>query len=188
MFCPMCGKKNIEEASFCQHCGKSIPILDTEEKPSSSPTSATPVSGLAVPQTKYAGFWLRFLAYLIDSMVIGVGLSVLYFALNLHSEMPVPGQGFVFVLLSWAFIWAYHAQMESSKYQATLGKIVVGIIVTDLNGDRISFGKATGRFWGKLVSGLILGIGYLMAGFTKSKQALHDELTGCLVVRKGAQG
>ena len=74
--------------------------------------------------------------------------------------------------------------MESSPKQATLGKMALSIVVTDLEGKRISFGKATGRYWGKIISGLILCIGYFMAGFTEKKQAFHDMMAGCLVVAK----
>ncbi len=74
--------------------------------------------------------------------------------------------------------------MESSSKQATLGKMALGIIVTDVNGERIGFGRATGRFFGKIVSGMIFYIGYIMAGFTDRKQALHDMMAGTLVVNK----
>jgi uncharacterized RDD family membrane protein YckC len=74
--------------------------------------------------------------------------------------------------------------MESSSKQATLGKLALGIVVTDLNGNRISFGRATGRYFGKIVSGMIFAIGYIMAGFTEKKQALHDMIASCLVVLK----
>lgn len=80
--------------------------------------------------------------------------------------------------------WLYFTLMESSRYQATLGKIVMGAIVTDLNGKRISFGRANGRFFGKWISGMVMYIGFLMAGFTEKKQAMHDMLAGCLVVQK----
>jgi uncharacterized RDD family membrane protein YckC len=81
--------------------------------------------------------------------------------------------------------WLYFALMESSVKQGTLGKMALGLIVTDLYGRRISFGRASGRFFGKLITSMIpLGIGYMMAGFTEKKQALHDVLAGCLVLRK----
>jgi uncharacterized RDD family membrane protein YckC len=73
--------------------------------------------------------------------------------------------------------------MESSARGATLGKMALGLRVVDLNGDRIGFGRATGRYFGKIVSGLILGIGYFMAAFTQQKQALHDIMAGCLIIR-----
>jgi uncharacterized RDD family membrane protein YckC len=79
--------------------------------------------------------------------------------------------------------WLYFALMESSAKGATLGKMALGLRVTDLSGNRISFGRATGRYFGKIVSGMIFSIGYIMAGFTQQKQALHDIMAGCLVVR-----
>ncbi len=87
-------------------------------------------------------------------------------------------------LVAFAGSWLYHTLMESSRRQATLGKMALGIIVTDLNGNRISFARANGRFFGKWVSGMIMNIGYLMAAFTEKKQALHDMLASCLVILK----
>jgi uncharacterized RDD family membrane protein YckC len=55
--------------------------------------------------------------------------------------------------------------------------------VTDMNGNKIGFGKASGRHFGKILSGMILSIGYIMAAFTEKKQALHDKMAGCLVVK-----
>jgi uncharacterized RDD family membrane protein YckC len=78
----------------------------------------------------------------------------------------------------------YYSLMESSPWQATLGKRALGLQVTDLHGNRISFGRATGRYFAKIVSGLTLSIGYLMAGFTRRKQALHDIISECLVIRR----
>jgi uncharacterized RDD family membrane protein YckC len=80
--------------------------------------------------------------------------------------------------------WIYYAALESSSWQATLGKKILGLRVTDLAGNRISFARASGRFFGMILSSMILGIGFLMAGFTARKQALHDILAGCLVLRQ----
>ena len=82
--------------------------------------------------------------------------------------------------------WLYFAGLESSSKQATPGKMAMGIQVTDLNGHRISFGRATARYLGKILSSMILMIGYLMVLFTARKQGLHDLLAGCLVVRRPA--
>ena len=90
----------------------------------------------------------------------------------------------VFGLGIFAGSWLYHTMMESSRHQATLGKMALGIKVTDLNGARISFARANGRFFGKWISSMIMNIGYLMAAFTEKKQALHDILAGCLVISK----
>lgn len=81
-------------------------------------------------------------------------------------------------------LWLYFAIMESSKFQGTVGKIAIGLVVSDLEGNRISFAGATGRCFGKILSSMILMIGYILAGFTQKKQALHDMLDGTLVWRK----
>jgi uncharacterized RDD family membrane protein YckC len=84
-----------------------------------------------------------------------------------------------------ALHWPYFAAMESSERQATIGKSVLSLRVTDYEGRRISFGRATGRFFAKIVSGMVpLFIGYIMAAFTEKKQALHDMIAGTLVLRK----
>jgi uncharacterized RDD family membrane protein YckC len=80
--------------------------------------------------------------------------------------------------------WLYFAIMESSHFQGTVGKIVLGMKVVDLQGNKISFLKATGRSFGKYLSSIILLIGYIMAAFTEKKQALHDMIAGCLVVKR----
>ena len=74
--------------------------------------------------------------------------------------------------------------MESSKFQGTIGKLALGIIVTDMEGNKISFGRATGRYFGKFVSAIILYVGFMMAGFTEKKQGLHDILASTLVWKK----
>ena len=78
----------------------------------------------------------------------------------------------------------YFALMESSPWQATLGKKVVGLYVTDINGRRLSIGRATGRTFAKFLSSMTAGIGYLLCGFTEKKQALHDMVAKCLVLRR----
>ena len=139
---------------------------------------------------EYAGFWRRSVAMSIDGILLGVVQAVLTIGLigSLATEENGDEQalgGFImFNLLIIIGMWLYFAMMESSKIQGTLGKMLVGIVVTDVNGDRISFGRASGRYFGKFVSGVILMIGYLMAAFTERKQALHDIMAGCLVIRK----
>ena len=91
----------------------------------------------------------------------------------------------VLATLSILLQWLYHAYLESGENQATWGKQALGLYVTDLTGNPVSFGRASGRFFGKIVTGMIpLGIGYIMAGFTERKQALHDMIAGCLVLRR----
>ena len=81
--------------------------------------------------------------------------------------------------------WLYYALMESSAKQATLGKMALGIMVTDGQGRRVSFARATGRYFAKIISNIILYIGYIMIAFTVRKQGLHDIIADCLVVVKG---
>jgi uncharacterized RDD family membrane protein YckC len=90
------------------------------------------------------------------------------------------GTFFIFIILG---NWLYYSLMESSSRQATLGKMAVGIKVTDMNGQRISFLNATGRYFGKIISGAVFMIGYIMIIFTEKKQGLHDIMAGTLVVR-----
>ena len=125
--------------------------------------------------TNYAGFWKRFIAYLIDWAILFVVLVVLALV------------GLNQVLLNLVAIvagWLYFGLMESSEKQATLGKIALGMVVTDESGNRITFGRASGRFFAKILSGIILAIGYIMAAFTAKKQALHDILAKTLVLNK----
>jgi uncharacterized RDD family membrane protein YckC len=120
----------------------------------------------------YAGFWKRLVALLIDSIIVGiiVGIGNVILAEWLAGLLGVVAG------------WLYWAGMESSARQATFGKQALNIYVTDLYGQRISFMRATGRYFAKILSGMILLIGYLMAAFTARKQALHDILANTLVL------
>ncbi|TGC06664.1 hypothetical protein CUN85_12740 [Methanolobus halotolerans] len=90
---------------------------------------------------------------------------------------------FFFITVLYVLIrWLYFAIMESSSYQATFGKQLIGMKVTDLAGNRISFWKATLRHFAKILSSVVFYLGYLMIGFTEKKQGLHDMIAGCLVV------
>jgi uncharacterized RDD family membrane protein YckC len=137
----------------------------------------------------YAGFWLRFLAWLIDYTIFIIVTSAVWMLFDLPIPPDARGQ-YVFRLfffsnpLGLIIGWLYFAFMESGDKQGTLGKMIVKIKVTDLNGNKISFGRASGRFWAKLISGLILGIGYFIAGFTAKKQAQHDLMAKCLVLKR----
>ena len=152
-----------------------------------------------LPKKKYAGFWRRVLAALIDSIpiiiigfVIAVGSSLLYdhlyFEMDYNYDTANVISFIVFIPAFIVSIWLYSALMESSALQATLGKLVTRIIVTDVKGKRISFGKATARFFGKIISVLTIGIGFIMVGITRKKQGLHDKMAGCLVLTKKEEG
>lgn len=128
----------------------------------------------------YAGFWIRFLATLIDGIVIVTFVGIVVNLIGIGGAQQASLSYSLFML---AAQWGYYSLMESSERQATLGKIVLGLRVTDLQGNRISFGKATARFFGKVLSGLLLFIGYIMVAFTDKKQGLHDKLVSTLVLK-----
>jgi len=153
-----------------------------------------PVAAPAGPPV-YAGFWLRFVAWILDFFLLFVVGSIIGFVLGFERPMFNPHRGFGnpafnFGLMSIQSVmgavigWLYYALMETSNFQGTLGKMALGLIVTDLSGQPISFGRATGRYFGKFISEMTLSIGYMMAGWTQQKQALHDIMAGCLVLRK----
>jgi uncharacterized RDD family membrane protein YckC len=181
MFCPTCGQEALEQTNFCQYCGHTL-----HPEAQNRPVSTAP----------YAGFWRRFAALIIDEMFIAIVVvgaeAVLGAFLGRNSGLRLSifgGKqlGAVFaskVMGSTLIHWLYWAGMESSAYQATLGKMALGLKVTDLQGEPISFGRATGRYFGKIISALLLGIGFLMVGWTEKKQALHDIMAGNLVLKK----
>jgi uncharacterized RDD family membrane protein YckC len=201
MYCSKCGANVVDGATFCSACGQPVPGVGVV----AAPTSV--IGGVAArPQVAYAGFWLRFVAVIIDAIVLWIAGAVITFpiigAMGLRGLMrggfgpygggpatpadmlPLMSMIFRLILISLVLKWLYYALLESSAWQATLGKKALGLEVTDLEGHRIGFGRATGRFFGKIVSGFILWIGFIMAGFTEKKQALHDMMAGTLVIRK----
>ena len=131
----------------------------------------------------YAGFWRRVLAVILDGFVVGIVTVPLSLAFGGGDGTGSTAYSPEASSISTAITWLYYAFMESSSKQATLGKMALGIIVTDLEGRRIGFGKATGRHFAKILSALIIGIGFLMVAFTQRKQGLHDILAGTLVVK-----
>jgi len=131
----------------------------------------------------YAGFWRRLGAYLIDGLLLGTVQATI--TILVYTTAPYDLRAQVNVLpVSILLAWAYYALMESSPAQATVGKIALGIYVTDREGDPIDFRRASIRFWAKVISSLALMLGWLMAAFTPRKRALHDLLAGTLVLRR----
>ena len=155
-------------------------------------------------QTEYAGFWIRFIAYIIDNIIIGfiefiVVLPILgllgfkVFELSTLRELenadpdiliPVIASAITGLSLTVLLItWFYYALMQSGPRQATVGKMVLNLKVTDIDGGRLTFARASLRYFSKILSGLFMMIGYIMAGFTAKKQALHDMIANTYVVR-----
>ena len=206
MYCSKCGAVLAGDAVFCQSCGTQVTRAAAVLAPSGGTVS--PHAGVGAiayaSNVTFAGFWLRFVAYLLDSVIIGFAVTILFVpffflmggvamleTLPRHAERVDPAQfmAFLSLILTLAAIaevakWLYFAHLESGEKQATWGKQALGIYVTDLAGQRVTFGRATGRFFAKIVSGLIpLGIGFVMAGFTERRQALHDMIASTLVLR-----
>ncbi len=186
--CPMCGCDNKRGAVFCENCGV---VIEVAPHPGFT-TQYAPPSDAPV----YSGFWLRYVAYIIDTAVLSVVAAPLYFLiifLPLAAAVGAKEEEGIFLIFPcmcvfyfFAFVidFLYFSLMESSKYQATVGKMALGIIVTDMEGNRLTFGRAAGRTLAKALSGLAFSVGFIIAGFTEKKQALHDIITNCLVVMK----
>ena len=155
----------------------------------------------------YAGFWKRFGAAIIDIIILGIVNFVVLTPILGMIGINMPGSPFSSLMgggppdvealvaslaamfgIGWVVTTAldilYHSFLESSKFQGSVGKMALGIIVTDTAGAKLDFGKAAIRNAGKIISGMILAIGYIMAGFTEKKQALHDMIASTLVVNK----
>ncbi|PLR81410.1 hypothetical protein CVD25_20410 [Bacillus canaveralius] len=158
---------------------------------------------------QYGGFWIRFAASLIDSIVVGIPMAILiiiigfmlfnstgaidammtdsaYMEQELTDEEAIAllGTYLVSVVVSLIVSTLYFAGLHASKWQATVGKKLLGLKVTDLNGNRISFWRSLGRYLAMMFLSSILLIGYIIAAFTEKKQSLHDLIAGTVVLKK----
>jgi uncharacterized RDD family membrane protein YckC len=145
------------------------------------------------PRPSFAGFWLRAFACFIDTILI-VAIFLLgasFFPATFEKLMPpvtasltdMPQPAPIVIVLLILLGCMYYTMFEASNWQATPGKRILRLYVTDLNGQRLTFGRALMRNLARQISGFLF-IGYIIAGFTEKKQALHDILAGCLVLRK----
>ncbi len=212
MYCSKCGANVPDGIAFCSACGQ--PMAGFAIGPSAAtplpPGAATPVYAPTVqagwqapaarPALAYAGFWLRFVAWIIDRIVLQFATSIVMFPFaasmglrqifrnhppsSVEDLFPAIASMARLFWIALLLTWLYYALLESSAWQATLGKKALGLEVTDLTGRRISFGRATGRYFARFISVMTIGIGYIMAGFTEKKQALHDIIAGTLVMRR----
>lgn len=183
-------------------------------QPAAVPGAVFAPAGVAAPRTwppstyaasfLYAGFWLRVVAAIIDGIVLSIPflpfmIAVFSGVIPVLMRSPNPPEVIFAVLprlillgVSWIIAsWLYWSLMESSSWQATLGKKALGLYVTDLTGRRASFGRTSGRFCaGRLVGivpyigGLYFLVDCICAGLTERKQAIHDIIASCLVLRK----
>lgn len=205
MYCSKCGAAMPGGTAFCSNCGQAFSVAANMARIPPTGGSAVVPAYAAVPRLEYADFWLRTLAYLIDSAVIGIGFVAILIPLifltglggllsRFHPDEGMNDFGIALIIgviflaatVSLVVTWLYHALMESSEWQATVGKRLLGLMVTDMSGQRVSFGRSTGRHFAKIITNLVPAlIGYIMAAFTEKKQALHDMVAGCLVLRRG---
>lgn len=203
-FCSACGQPVLSSSVVppippVSSAPPPVPVPN-QYPPAYVPPAQAPWQTSARPPVAYAGFWLRLVAFIIDAIVLSflgtiitlpfmasVGLRGImrgHMPMSPEELMPLVGALVRLALIRTVLNWLYYALFESSAWQATLGKKALGLEVTDMQGIRISFGRATGRFFAKIISSIILFIGFIMAGFTEKKQALHDMIAGTLVIRK----
>ncbi len=136
-----------------------------------------------------AGFWKRFVAVMIDAIILGLLTFLLMMGVGMviGGMMHDPELMFKFsqfgMLMDVIMFWLYFALQESSPLQATLGKRLLGIYVTDGDGERLTFVRATIRYFSKYLSSIFM-IGFIMAAFTKNKQGLHDLIADTLVLNR----
>jgi len=210
VYCSKCGSTIADTVTVCPVCGQpqgaGIPLPPPPLLQPAGPAYVTP-DWQPAPVVAYAGFWLRVVANLLDGFILAVPVGIVIVILILSSSLgtfmhnfpnppdpPDPSEAFgvalaigigVFILLAIVGNWLYFACFESSTWQATPGKKVLNIAVTDMTGARITFGRASGRFFAKFITRLIpLGIGFILAGITERKQALHDMIASTLVLRR----
>lgn len=179
MFCSRCGSWAPDNQATCSLCGLALQVDNWGVVPARPAT-------VVVPIVSYAGFWRRLTSVLLDSVLLFfpaatmrvlVGLPALPDLLN---ATPTPPSAVAAEML---LDLLYVAVFVSSRRRATLGMQVMGLELTDLNGARIGFGRATLRWIAQILDLITLGIGYLIMLFTPRRQTLHDLVTGTVMVR-----
>jgi uncharacterized RDD family membrane protein YckC len=191
-------------AQFCQKCGVGLstglaPLQPAVAAPAYAAAPAPAYA--AVSTSRYGGFWMRLLAHLLDHLILSAVAAPLFFVLVLPAGLRVVHEAernqdpspellfaifsavFVYVALAFVAQWLYDALSTSSSWQGTLGKRILRLKVVDERGNRIGFGRATGRFFAKILSSMFFCIGFIMVGLTERKRGLHDMIAGTLVER-----
>jgi len=183
MFCPSCGTWLVDEAPAC-------PLSGFVLRAGATPAAPGALHGAIVEQVAYAGFWRRFLGLLIDVLVTYFPVACVRVLLGLPrggSLDPLQPAAWWAACAELVIDWLYVAILISSPWRATLGQAVMDLHVTDLKGDRISFARASLRFLAQVLNLVTLGFGLVMQVFTARRQALHDLVSGTVVVRARAQ-
>lgn len=178
--CPGCGSEALDCARFCHRCGTTLT--------GTPPNSLSETGSLMLPRSQYGAIWRRFVACVIDYAIIATCLApavvlLIWAADTTNSEIIKSLAGTAVVFGAIIADWLYNANMISSSRQATYGKQFMGLRVTDIRGERIGFGQATGRYFAKFLSTFAALVGFFIAIFTKRKQALHDIVALTLVLK-----
>ena len=182
MFCPRCGTRVADDAASCSLCGN---VFRPGEEGQGSGPGLRSVAPIVEPVT-HAGFWRRFFGFAIDVIVTYFPIATVRVLLGLPASGtfdPLQPAAWWAALGEVGIDWLYAALLISSPWRATLGQAVMDLHVTDLNGDRISFLRASVRYVAQLLNLFTLGIGLLMQVFSPRRQALHDLVSGTVVVR-----
>lgn len=196
MVCSRCGAATEGTPSYCPNCGAPMGVVAV-------PGAVGPAGAVApgaAPLPGYGGFWRRFGAAFIDSLL----LQIVSFPTTIIAMIPMGarmeslsgedmgpaefaalfGTYMTLGCLGLVIGWLYFALLESSALRATVGKMACGIVVTDVAGARISFARASGRFFASMLSSMTFGVGYIVMFFNERRQNLHDLVAGTLVLRK----
>jgi uncharacterized RDD family membrane protein YckC len=185
MFCAQCGQWMADGEASCSRCGAALHAGAAVAAHAATPAATPAISASAAP--RYAGFWRRFATVLVDGLVLFFPSAILRVALGLSvlgtgNESDRPAFWLAF-FANIVMTWLYCSALESSPAQGSLGQQLLGVRVCDGSLRRISFGRATGRHLAQWLSVLICGIGYLVNLWTSRRQALHDLVAGCVLVR-----
>jgi len=195
MNCPSCGAENPDDAvsRFCRSCGATLegpsdrpPHLPAAPAPGVAPRAGLGAGSLQAAVFPYGGFWIRLVAYIIDSMLLfgvylaAAAVAMLLLAQDARGSSPAAG---LLILLLYLLAPAYMV-VWPPRFGGTLGLLAVGYHIVDDNGRHIGYGKAIARLLGQMVSGLALGLGYIWIAIDPRKQGWHDKIAGTFVVRK----
>jgi uncharacterized RDD family membrane protein YckC len=187
MFCSRCGTWLADEAPSCPLCGL---VLRPGGATVASGIAANPVAAL-VEQVTYAGFWRRFVGLLIDVVITYFPIATVRVLLGLPASGtfdPLQPAAWWAALFEVMIDWLYAAFLISSPWRATLGQAVMDLHVTDLDGNRITFGHASLRYVAQILNLFTLGFGLIFQVFSPRRQALHDLVSSTVVVRSRHAG
>ncbi|MFC2027608.1 RDD family protein [Chloroflexota bacterium] len=156
-FCPHCGATRPDGSTFCPNCGEQSTMISER--------------GMVQDRVQYAGFWIRFVAWIIDVIIINIISSPLYL-------LPAGLQAGI----SWIISPVYSIAFWIKNDGRTPGKMAVKVKVVKANGDPIDFGTALLRWIGTILSALPLGLGFFWIAWDSQKQGWHDKIAGTYVI------